>query len=184
MIIVLCGASGSGKNTIIDHLRKKNKTMKYVRSYCSRNPRQDDGNRYIYVSQQEFERMIADNDFVEYTEYNGHYYGTPKEVFKDENNIYLMDLTIDGAMNLKKIYLNVLIIYIYTDENTLIQRLKNRKTNKNEEIEKRMDIARKEYQNIYLVLKDIDLIINNSNQKVEETVNLIIQLIMNGAKKR
>ena len=78
LLIVLSGPSGAGKSTVVKKLMQQRGNIHFSVSYTTRAPRSEDidGVTYNFVDRAEFERMIANNEFLEYAEYSGNYYGT------------------------------------------------------------------------------------------------------------
>ncbi len=81
VFFVICGPSGAGKTTLVTRLRQRFPDLIYVPSYTSRPPRSPQeltSGRYRFISHEEFERRIRQNEFLEYAIYAGNYYGTPR----------------------------------------------------------------------------------------------------------
>ncbi|MCX8103445.1 MAG: guanylate kinase [Candidatus Bipolaricaulota bacterium] len=81
VFFVICGPSGAGKTTLVTRVRQRFPDLVYVPSYTSRpsrGPKELTAGRYRFISKEEFERRIRQNDFLEYASYAGHYYGTPR----------------------------------------------------------------------------------------------------------
>ena len=81
MLILISGCSGAGKNTVINHLLRKNPDLKYLKSCTSRNKenRDDETDSYIFLTKEEFEDKIKNNELFEYEEIHGNYYGILKQ---------------------------------------------------------------------------------------------------------
>ena len=109
-VIIFSAPSGAGKSTIVGHLLKKYPFLEFSVSATSRKPRgaEVDGKDYYFFSTEQFERKIADGEFVEYEEvYAGSYYGTLISEVKriwDKGNIIIFDIDVKGGVNLKKLY--------------------------------------------------------------------------------
>ena len=86
LLIVLSGPSGSGKSTVIKQLMENRGNIHFSVSYTTRSPREGevDGVSYNFVDRAEFERMIDNNEFLEYAEYSGNYYGTSLKVIEEK----------------------------------------------------------------------------------------------------
>ena len=81
-LIVISGPSGCGKGTVIDGYLRTNRDHSWLSVSCTSRamrPTDKEGVNYYFISKEEFEKKIKRNEFLEYTEYNGNYYGTPKE---------------------------------------------------------------------------------------------------------
>ena len=103
-LIVLSGPSGTGKSTVIAELFRQRENIHFSVSYTTRAPRagEQDGVNYNFVTRQEFERMIADNELLEYAEYVNNYYGTSLKVIHDKGEALLS--TCDTEEELEAAY--------------------------------------------------------------------------------
>lgn len=164
-IIVISAPSGAGKGTIIKELLKNdNKTRWLSVSATSRAPREgeQEGINYYYLTEEDFKKKIENDYFLEYTNYAGNYYGTPKEYIKDkiEKGIdVILEIEIEGAMNVKKLIPEAMFIFIMPPSlKDLVKRLKGRGTESNEKIIKRFHEAYKEINEVtkynYVVVND------------------------------
>ncbi|MBD5357136.1 MAG: guanylate kinase [Bacteroides sp.] len=152
-IIILSAPSGTGKSTIINELIKQPELMlSFSISATSRNPRgqEVDGKDYFFLSPEEFQRKIDKGEFVEWEEvYSGTCYGTLESevnrVTESGHNL-IMDVDVNGAMNIKKRFGNdALAIFVMPpDMVTLENRLRNRGTDSEETILRRLAKARYE----------------------------------------
>ncbi len=165
-IIVISAPSGAGKGTVISKLLERdNKTRWLSVSATSRSPREGEkeGVNYYYLTKEDFENKINNNYFLEYTNYAGNYYGTPKEFIKEkiENGIdVILEIEIEGATNIKKLIPEAIFIFIMPPSlKTLVKRLKKRGTESNDKILKRFHEAYKEINEVtkynYVVVNDI-----------------------------
>lgn len=177
LFIVLSGPSGVGKGTICKEL------IEYFNGWFSvsvttRDKRDGeiDGKDYFFVTKEEFEQKIKDNDFLEYATYNNNYYGTLKSKINEklDNNIDVFaEIEVKGARNIKEIYKDSILIYILPPSlKELEERLRNRHTEDEETIKNRMSITKEE-------LKQIDIydyaIVNDDLEKAKEMVKHIIE---------
>lgn len=163
-LIVISGPSGVGKDTICKEVLKKNKDLVLSVSMTSREMRKGEaeGKDYYFVSREEFEKRVKNNELLEYATVHGEYYGTPKkEVLDRLNNGIDVILVIDiqGALNIKEMYRDGIFIFIMPpDMKTLRDRLINRKTESIEKIISRFTSAYKEINDVtkynYVVVND------------------------------
>ncbi len=163
-LIVLSGPSGAGKSTVISELFKARGNIHFSVSYTTRAPRagEKDGINYNFVSRQEFERMIADNELLEYAEYVGNYYGTSLKVIQDKLAAgidVLLDIEVQGAAKVRKSCPDALFIFIMPPSfEELSRRLHSRGTDSEEIIAGRLEKAKEELKEIpnydYLVIND------------------------------
>ena len=158
-------------------LEKDNKNRWLSVSTTSRQPRSNDipGITYNFVSKEEFEKLIEENYFLEYTNYVGNYYGTPKSTIKeklDQGIDVILEIEIEGAMNIKKLIPEALFIFIMPPSlKTLVTRLKNRNTDSKEKIIERFHTAYKEINEVtkynYVVVNDV---LEDAIDKVEAII--------------
>ena len=183
MLIVISGVSGSGKNTVIEKLMKKKKNLKIFSSAITRAPREGEHEKgfYIFLTKQEFEEKIKNNEFFEFELVHGTYRGILKneleKVEKDNCNNYIRDIDVKGNRKLRKYFSKgqIISIFLEVDDDELRNRLKKRGES-DEEINLRLSRAplEREYKS------DYDYIIENKD--LEETVNKISDIIDKKAK--
>ena len=164
LLIVISGPSGCGKNSIINELLKIRKNTWVSISCTSREPRgeEKDGVNYYFLSKEEFEEEISNDDFLEYAEYSGNYYGTPKKYIKehlDNGEDVILEIEIQGALKIKEKLDETIFIFIMPPSmKELKKRLINRNTDSLEKIEKRFKRAYEEINEIskynYVVVND------------------------------
>ncbi len=159
-ILIIAGPSASGKTTVADELLKeKGSSFELVRSLTTRAKRGDAfDSEYIYTTRAEFEHAIKHGGVLEYTEYAGELYGTPRsemERISKEGKIPLLILDLNGVKTLvnNRDALNPCAVYIYTDFQTLKNRLSQRYLTENteeskEKFAKRVSQNKKDMENI------------------------------------
>lgn len=176
VFIVISGPSGVGKNTIADILIERGYGI-YSVSMTTRKRRDKevDGKDYFFVDTKEFEDNIEKGNFLEYAKYNDNYYGTLKSyVFGNIDNgtnvIAVVD--IQGGVNIDKIFPEAVLIFIMPPSfEELEHRLRNRNTDSEEDILKRLEIAKREID-----FKDnYDYVVVNNT--IEDTVLEIVDII-------
>ena len=163
-LIIISGTTCAGKGTVVKELLKRNENLTVSISYTSRPKREGeiDGKDYFFVSSEEFEKKIANNDFLEYAIYNDNYYGTPKSKIEDflhQGKDVILEIEIQGALKIKEEFPNAIFIFIMPPSmRELVRRLKKRNTEDTDKIIARFKKAYQEinyYNNYnYVVIND------------------------------
>ena len=149
-LIVVSGPSGVGKDTVVKKLCEKHPEIAVSVSATSRKMRQNEkeGVDYFYLTNEEFERWIAEDKLVEYANYCGNYYGTPRFQIDDRirNGIsVVLVIEVEGAGNIKRQYPESTTIFVCPPSmEELESRLRGRGTDTEEAILKRLARAREE----------------------------------------
>lgn len=176
-LIIISGPSGAGKGTIIQELLKINKNIFLSISETSRLPRgkEQNGVEYYFDTRSEFEQRIKENNFLEYAEYNGNYYGTPKDKIIDnlkQGKDVILEIEIQGALKVKEMIPEAIFIFILPPSmKELTKRLIGRKTESNDLILKRFKTA---YNEINEVTKYNYVVVNDILEEAVTKVNSII----------
>lgn len=173
LLVVVSGPSGTGKGTVLNSIRQQEKNIKFSVSATTREPRSGevDGVNYFFKTNEEFEAMIKNGELIEWVKYCDNYYGTPKKYIEDtikSGYDCLLEIEVEGALNIKKIYPDCVSIFILPPSfDELRRRIESRGTEKPEVIEKRMEKALKEIN--YVDKYDYVVV----NDDIEEAVNSI-----------
>ncbi len=188
-LFVISGPAGSGKGTVMDILKKKEDEYSLSVSLTSRPmlKNEAEGVNYYYVTREQFKEKIASGEVLEYTEYCGNYYGTPKapalSVIESGKHL-LLEIEVDGAMQIKKAYPDaILVMIIPPSAKVQEERLRKRGRDSEESIQKRLKRTREELEfadkyNFVLLNRDneaaevaraFDLIASDSADKVEDS---------------
>ncbi|MDP9750034.1 guanylate kinase [Thermoanaerobacter pentosaceus] len=177
LLIVLSGPSGAGKGTICKALMEKEKDLKLSISATTRPPRSGEieGKNYFFKTEEEFEKMIENDSFLEWAKVYDHYYGTPKDfVLKnlDEGNDVVLEIDIQGALKIKEKFPEGIFIFILPPSmEELKNRIKKRGTETEEEIIKRFKSA---YEELNYVSRYNYVVINDSIEEAVEKIRAII----------
>lgn len=183
-VIIFSAPSGSGKSTIIGHLLKRLPGLEFSISATSRKPRQgeQDGKDYYFLTEEDFKQRVAEDKFVEWVEvYQGTCYGTLKSEIEriwDKGNTVIFDVDVLGGVSLKKIFGDkALSVFIQPPSiEVLEQRLRNRNTETEESLRKRIERAEMELQysnqlDVVVVNDDLETAINETETIVNNFLN-------------
>ena len=177
-LVIISGFSGAGKGTVMKSLVSTRDNYALSVSATTRAPREGEveGVSYFFKTVEEFERMIAEDAFLEHACYVGNYYGTPKsfvEQKRNEGKDVLLEIEIQGAMKVKAMHPDAVLIFITTkDAATLRERLIGRGTETIEVINKRLQRAGEEA----LGVEDYDyIVVNDILEECVETVDRIVR---------
>ena len=164
IVYIVSAPSGSGKSTLVNELFKVVRGLDFSISYTTRPPRgsEQNGKEYFFVSKDEFEAMIAADEFLEHASVFGNYYGTARRFLRDaetKGNDLLLDIDVQGAQQIKKRIPEAVSIFILPpDRDKLEWRLRNRGLDSEAVIVRRLDTARREIENYskydYILVND------------------------------
>lgn len=177
-IIIISGTTCAGKGTVIKELLKRNSNLYLSISYTSR-PKRDvevEGQDYYFVSPEEFQAKINNNEFLEYAQVQyGCYYGTPKKEIEDKLNDGLdviLEIDVQGAEQIKRLFPETILIFIMAPSMEIVkQRIKERNQEDPEQIVKRFKRA---YQEINLVNQYNYVVINDVLEEAIKKVEAIL----------
>ena len=179
LLIVVSGPSGAGKDTVINGLMERKDTNAWISiSMTSRPPRglEENGKEYFFVTKEEFEDNIKNDNFLEYAIYNDNYYGTPKSKIDEYLNKgidVILIIEIQGALQIKELVKEALFIFIMPPSmEELRDRLIKRGTDKPDKIVSRFKRA---YEEINEVTKYNYVVVNDNLEKAVDKVSSIIK---------
>lgn len=178
LIIVFSGPAGSGKGTV-RKLVSEDGQFDFSVSATTRalRPGEVDGVDYVRYSAEYFKELISDNNMLEYTEYCGNFYGTPKiPVFESINNgrDIILEIEVDGAKQIKKNYPDaVLIMLLPPDFKTQEERLRGRGTETEDKIIKRLARTSEELDDIEIY----DYIIYNRDNETRAAADDFLAIV-------
>jgi len=195
LLVVLSGPSGSGKDTVLGELCKTADNLELSVSLTSRErrPWEFDGTHYYFVTREYFEEKISAGEILEYTLYNGNYYGTPKASIDEWLGLgktVILKIEVEGAANIRAIYPDCVSVFLLPPSlEVLSQRLFRRESEKEDEIARRTAIARREIARAgdydYVILNDVldyavsdfRAIIRAERQRAGRQTNLIEEVL-------
>jgi guanylate kinase len=153
VVYIISAPSGSGKSTLVGRLRQCDPKLLFSISYTTRAPRgsEIDGENYHFISRDEFQRMIAAGEFLEYAEVFGNYYGTHRSYLdqaRQRNRDLLLDIDVKGARQLKERIPDAVTIFILAPSRDILEhRLRARSEDSESVIERRLREAAEEIRN-------------------------------------
>ncbi len=177
LLLVICGPSGVGKGTVCNELIKYLPNLKLSVSATTREKRQGEieGKNYYFIKKDKFKEMIHHSEFLEYAEVYDNLYGTPKNYVLqqlNEGNDILLEIDIQGAMQIKNTYPEGTFIFILPPSmGELRNRIFGRATDSNDDINKRLKCA---YDEIDYIRKFDYYVVNDDIEKAVEKFRSII----------
>lgn len=180
MLFVICAPSGAGKTTILQEVFKQIPELEFSVSATTRKKRanETEGKDYYFLSMENFDKLVEDDKFIEWEIVHENLYGTLKEEVEKKlgnQKDVVLDVDVKGAISIKKVYKDSVSIYIDSKIEDILSRLKNRKTETEDEIKIRI-----ERYNMESALKhNFDYIVENNegseglNKAIEEVLKII-----------
>jgi len=165
LLIILSGPSGSGKDTILTELTKREADIRVSISLTTRKPRdwEIDGKNYYFVDEGYFRRKLESEQILEYAQYGTNFYGTPKapvDHWLSEGKTVILKIEVQGAEKIRAIYPEAVSIFLMPPSMKMLEeRLRRRETEDEDEINRRLSIAVSEIKRSveydYYVINDI-----------------------------
>jgi guanylate kinase len=176
-VFIISAPSGSGKSTLVKNLLGGDRDLRFSVSYTTRKPRGNEapGESYVYISRQEFIDRIAADEFLEYAEVFGNFYGTHRGALdqaRNEGKDLILDIDVQGARQLKKRFPDAVSVFILAPSRDILeQRLRARSEDSEEVIQRRLREAAEEIRNY----SQYDYIL--VNHRVEESVAILAAIV-------
>ena len=172
-LVLFSGPSGVGKDTVLEIVLERDKSLQKSVSCTTRSIRDNEinGVDYYFISIPEFEKMIENNEVLEYAKFGSNIYGTPKapiDKWLGEGKTVILKIEVQGAASIKKLYPDSVSIFILPPSiEELEHRLRARGTENEEDVKKRLEIAHNELE----ISKEYDyLVVNDDIEKTSEDV--------------
>ena len=178
-LLIFSGPSGSGKDTVLHKIMEKDERVVVSVSMTTRTPREGevDGKDYYFVTKEQFEENIEKGEMLEWAVYGGNYYGTPKapiEKWIDEGKTVILEIEVQGADKIRQQLPDVRSMFLMPPSlHVLEERLRARHTNTEEDIRRRLEVAKGEIERA----NDYDYIIVNNqlDDAVEDCMEIILR---------
>jgi guanylate kinase len=183
-VFIISGPSGSGKSSLVELLLQSVSGMDFSVSYTTRQPRgrERNGREYFFISQQEFERMASADEFLEHANVFGNYYGTARRFLTqatEQGHDLLVDVDVQGSSQLKENIPDTVSIFVMPlDRKELEWRLRNRGSNAEDVIQRRLALASDEME--FYPKYDYVLV----NNRLEECADHIREIVFSERKRR
>ena len=178
-LIIITGPSGVGKGTVVKEILRKDNNFWLSISATTRKPRigEIDGKDYYFLSRERFTEMISKDLFLEWAEFAGNYYGTPKNYVEEKiekDFLVILEIEVDGAKQIREKFPNNLSIFLLPpNKKELEKRIRSRATDNEASIKKRL--KRSEFE--IKMSQEFDYVLTNRDLK--ETVERVISVIKN-----
>jgi guanylate kinase len=180
LLIVISGPSGVGKDTVIQRMKERNLPFHFVVTATTRLPRTNEvnGRDYFFYSHDEFAEMIEKGELLEYAIVYNDYKGIPKAQVRDalsSGKDVIMRLDVQGAATIRRLYPDALMIFLTVqDEEDMVNRLQERKTETPEGLKLRIATARQEMTHV----DSFDYVVVNREYHLDETVDILVSIIV------
>jgi guanylate kinase len=180
LLIVISGPSGVGKDTVIQRMKERNLPIHFVVTAATRPPRPNEihGRDYFFYTHDEFAEMIEKGELLEYAIVYNDYKGIPKSQVSDAlatGKDVIMRLDVQGAASIRKLCPEALMIFLTVqDEDEMVRRLQERKTETPEGLKLRIATARQEMTQV----DAFDYVVINREYHLDETVDTIISILI------
>ena len=178
LMVIISGPSGVGKDAVLG-LKKSHFPIYHVITLNTREPRPDEkeGVDYFFVSREEFEKKIANDEMIEYSKVYADYKGVPKSQIRTamaSGKDVILRLDVQGAEKIKKLESSAVLIFLVpSNQEEWIKRLGGRAHRKDKDIQTRIETAKNELH----YAKNFDYIVVNAQNKLDETVQKIEAII-------
>lgn len=177
ILIIFSGPSGVGKDTVLEVVLDKNRELQKSISLTTREIRENeiDGKDYYFVSKSNFDKMVDNNEVLEFAKYGESFYGTPKapiDKWLDEGKTIILKIEVQGAKKIKELYPEAVGIFIMPPSmEELERRLRLRGSEDEADIQRRLDIAKSEME------RRVDYDFQVINDNVDRASNEVLEIV-------
>ena len=179
LLIVISGPSGSGKDSVVRSLKKRDLPLHFVVTVNTRSPRPDenDGVDYVFISKARFDEMKVNGELLEDAKVYNDFKGVPKEQVQKamaSGKDVLMRLDVQGAATIREVVPDAILVFLtISSEQKLLERLKSRKTESEADLELRLATAREEFKRV----EEFDYVVVNREDRLDDAVDKIVAII-------
>jgi len=179
LLVLISGPSGVGKDAVLKRMKELGYPFHFVVTATTRprRPNEVDGEDYFFLSKEEFQSLLERGELLEHAIVYGEHKGVPKEQVRQalaSGKDVLMRLDVQGAATVRRLVPGVITIFLTaSSEEELIERLKRRRTEPPEKLQKRIALAREEMQHI----SEFDYVVVNRENELDETVQQILAIM-------
>ena len=180
LMIVISGPSGVGKDSVLRALKKSGLPIYHVVTANTRAPRPDEkeGVDYFFVTREAFEKMISDDELIEFSHVYDDYKGVPKAQIRkaiESGNDVILRLDVQGAEKIKKLYPDAILIFLTpADEEEWLQRLGGRRLSQEKDFATRIATVKDEL----IKARNFDYIVVNAQNQLQKTISIIEAIII------
>ncbi len=179
VLVVISGPSGVGKDATIQRMKERNLPFYFVVTATTRpmRPGEREGVDYHFVSQEQFQAMIRSGELLEHALVYGEYKGIPKAHVRaalESGQDVILRIDVQGAATIRKLIPNAVTIFLTAEnEEELVRRLKARKTESPEKLQRRIETARQEMRRV----REFKYVVVNRENHLDETVDKVVSII-------
>ncbi len=179
LLVVISGPSGVGKDAVVTRMKERGIDLHYTVTATSRprRPNEVHGRDYFFISQQEFQRLIEEEELLEWALVYGEYKGIPKQQVRDalaRGKDVIMRIDVQGAATIRRLAPEAVLIFLAPPSmRELTRRLRERKTETEEALQRRLQAARQEMKQLSL----FDYVVVNYEDRLDEAVDRIVAIL-------
>ena len=179
LLVVISGPSGVGKDAVVKRMQERAFPFSFVVTATSRPPREGEkhGLDYFFISKQDFEDLLARGEFIEHALVYGQHYGVPKDQIRRalaSRQDAVMRVDVQGAATVRHLLPDAVLIFLLAEsEEELLNRLRTRKTESAENLQRRIDMLHEELRRV----PEFDYVVINRTGQLDHSVDQIAAII-------